>query len=96
MKRFLVLILAVAVIEASQPRPRLAAAARREEEPAVSVELTYTKWFNPGFPNMVGVVGGDIVGKFGGAVLQATPDATGRLFSSRRSTSSSPLIRPNP
>ncbi len=27
----------------------------------------------------VGVVGGDIVGKFGGAVLQATPDAIGRF-----------------
>ena len=43
------------------------------------VELTYTKWFAPSFPNMVGVVGGDIAGKFGGAVLQATPDATGRF-----------------
>jgi hypothetical protein len=28
---------------------------------------------------MVGVVGGDIVGKFGGAVYTATPDATGRV-----------------
>jgi len=43
------------------------------------VELTYTKWFAPGFPNMVGVVGGDLVGRFGGAVLERTPDATGRF-----------------
>jgi hypothetical protein len=43
------------------------------------VQLTYTKWFAPGFPNMVGVVGGDIVGQFGGAVLKAAPDATGRF-----------------
>lgn len=38
------------------------------------LELTYTKWFAPSFPHMVGVVGGDIVGQFGGAVLKATPD----------------------
>jgi hypothetical protein len=44
------------------------------------LELTYTKWMAPSFPNMVGVVGGDIVGQFGGAVLQATPDATGRFM----------------
>ena len=36
------------------------------------LELTYTKWIAPGFPNMVGVVGGDIVGKFGGAILERT------------------------
>jgi hypothetical protein len=41
------------------------------------LELTFTKWFAPGFPNMVGDVGGDIDGKFGGAVLRATQD--GRL-----------------
>jgi hypothetical protein len=39
---------------------------------AAVVELSYTKWFAPGFPNMVGVVGGDIVGQFGGAVLERT------------------------
>jgi hypothetical protein len=45
-----------------------------------SLELTYTKWFAPGFPNMVGEVGGDIVGPFGGAVLNnPMPDATGRV-----------------
>ena len=50
--------------------------ARRKE--AGRLELTYTKWFAPGFPNMVGVVGGDIVGKFGGAVYEKTgPDANG-------------------
>ena len=38
----------------------------------VDLELTYTKWIAPGFPNLVGVVGGDIVGKFGGAVYQRT------------------------
>ena len=42
------------------------------------LELTYTKWFAPGFPHMVGVVGGDIVGQFGGAVLNnPMPDDAG-------------------
>ena len=43
------------------------------------LELTFTKWFAPGFPNMVGDVRGDIVGPFGGAVLNnPVADATGR------------------
>ena len=58
-----------------------AASAQTENRSADSkrggLELTFTKWFAPGFPHMVGVVGGDIDGQFGGAVLQATPD--GRL-----------------
>jgi hypothetical protein len=49
-----------------------------ESEPGLS--LTYTKWFAPGFPNMVGTVGGDIDGQFGGAVLRAAPDPTGRFI----------------
>jgi hypothetical protein len=57
------------------------------------VELTYTKWFAPGFPNMVGVVGGDIVGQFGGAVLRATPDATGRFV---RLTAIYIVVAPDP
>ncbi len=44
-----------------------------------NVELTYTKWFAPTYPNMVGVVGGDIVGKFGGAVLERTVDPSGHF-----------------
>jgi hypothetical protein len=50
---------------------------RREHGKRGGLELTFTKWFDPGFPHMVGVVGGDIDGQFGGAVLQATSD--GRL-----------------
>ena len=71
--------LAVAVVgsltAASQARSRHGHVARS----TAGLELTYKKWLAPGFPNMVGVVGGDIVGRFGGAVLQATPDATGRF-----------------
>ncbi len=39
---------------------------------SADLELTYTKWIAPGFPNLAGVVGGDIDGKFGGAVYQRT------------------------
>ena len=41
------------------------------------LELTYTKWFDPTFPHMVGIVEGDIDGTFGGAVLEATPKVGG-------------------
>jgi hypothetical protein len=44
------------------------------------LQLTYTKWFAPSFPNMVGVVGGDISGQFGGAVLHLAPtDSSGHF-----------------
>lgn len=53
----------------------IAAAAKAHDGPGApnppGVELTYTTWF-PTFPNMVGVVGGDIVGQIGGAVLERT------------------------
>jgi hypothetical protein len=50
---------------------------RRGHGEHAGLELTYTKWFAPGFPHMVGVVGGDIDARFGGAVLKATPNQTG-------------------
>jgi len=43
------------------------------------VELTYTKWFSPHFPTMTGVVGGDIVGQFGGTVLDRDLLADGQI-----------------
>jgi hypothetical protein len=78
MKRFLGLILAVAVTGSLAAASQARSGSAHDKEPIVGVELTYTKWFAPDFPNMVGRVGGDIVGKFGGAVLERTPDATGR------------------
>ncbi len=52
---------------------------RRGHGERAGLELTYTKWFAPGFPHMVGVVGGGIVGQFGGAVLNnPMRDAAGR------------------
>ncbi len=75
MKRFLGLILALVVAGGFAVASQARSGGGHDGKPA-GVELTYKKWFAPGFPNMVGVVGGDIVGKFGGAVLQASPDAT--------------------
>jgi len=67
-----VLVLATGITAAS-------AQTQNRKAHAKTLELTYTKWFAPGFPHMVGVVGGDIVGQFGGAVLEAAPDGTGRI-----------------
>ena len=83
-----VLVLATGITAASaQTQNRMA------HDKAASIELTYTKWFAPGFPNMVGVVGGDIVGQFGGAVLEATPDPTGRFI---RLTAIYIVVAPDP
>jgi hypothetical protein len=56
------------------------AAEVRAEVPVSPVELTFTKWFSPSFPNMVGVVGGDIVGTFAGQVVDLTTSADGRFY----------------
>ena len=77
MKRLVALILAVAVAGGSTTASQ-AHSDRGHGGKHAGLELTYKKWTAP-FPNMVGVVGGDIVGKFGGAVYTATPDASGRV-----------------
>ena len=53
------------------------------EKGAGDVQLTYTKWFAPAFPTMQGVVGGDIEGTFGGAVLARTVLPTVVLLEAR-------------
>jgi hypothetical protein len=70
MKRFLAVIIAVAVTGGLAAASQARSGSGHHGQP--QVELTYTKWFAPTFPNMVGVVGGDIVGTFGGAVLERT------------------------
>jgi hypothetical protein len=77
MKRLVGLILALAVAGGSAAASQ-AHVGRGHVAKHDGLELTYKKWTAP-FPNFVGVVGGDIVGKFGGAVYTATPDATGRV-----------------
>jgi hypothetical protein len=51
----------------------------RDAKAAGSVELTYTKWFSPGFPTSVGVVGGDFTGTFAGTVLERELNADGQI-----------------
>ena len=69
------LALVVALTVISGPTA-LAAQTRNPSHSATSggddVLLTYTKWFAPAYPTMQGVVGGDIKGTFGGAVLSRT------------------------
>jgi hypothetical protein len=70
MNRFIGLILALVVAGGFAVASQARSASGHDGQPGV--ELTYTKWFAPTFPNMVGDVGGDIVGRFGGAVLERT------------------------
>ena len=79
MKRSLALIaaivLAAATATTSQARPAVPGTAA-----AAPVHLTYMDWYAPAYPNLAGVVGGDVSGEFGGAVLKATaPDTHGRF-----------------
>jgi hypothetical protein len=70
-----VLVLAAGITAASAQTHNRSVDGKR-----AGLELTYTKWFAPGFPNMAGVVGGDIVGPFGGVVLNnPAPDDSGRV-----------------
>src|SRR5262249_9543707 len=74
-------LIALVVVAATIAAASTQARTRRQHHrnrPA-DLELTYTKWIAPGLPNLVGVVGGDIVGKFGGAVYERTVDPTGRF-----------------
>jgi hypothetical protein len=67
----LIAVLLVAASIAAASAQTQTRSAHHGKGPA-DLELTYTKWIAPGFPNLVGVVGGDIVGKFGGAVYERT------------------------
>ena len=72
-------LIAVVVLAAGITAAAAQTENRRGHGERAGLELTYTKWFDPNFPHMVGVVGGDIVGQFGGAVLKAKPDPIGRF-----------------
>ena len=65
-------LIAVLVVAASIAAASAQTRSGQDGQGPNDLELTYTKWIAPGFPNMAGVVGGDIVGKFGGAILERT------------------------
>jgi len=73
-RRFVGLIAAVIVATSIAAASARTQTGHARDAHSTGLDLTYTKWIAPGFPNLVGVVGGDIVGKFGGAVYERTVD----------------------
>jgi hypothetical protein len=73
-RRFVGLIAAVILATSIAAASARTQTGHARDADSTGLDLTYTKWIAPGFPNLVGVVGGDIVGKFGGAVYQRTVD----------------------
>ncbi|MGZ4394852.1 MAG: hypothetical protein ACXVZ2_05755 [Gaiellaceae bacterium] len=70
--RFLALIAVLAVaasIAAASAQTKTRSG--HDGKPSAGLELTYTKWVAP-YPTLVGFVGGDIVGKFSGGILERT------------------------
>ena len=73
-RRFVGLIAAVIVATSIAAASARTQTGHARDADSTGLDLTYTKWIAPGFPNLVGVVGGDIVGTFGGAVYERTVD----------------------
>jgi hypothetical protein len=73
-RRFVGLIVSVIVATSIAAASARTQTGHARDAHSTGLDLTYTKWIAPGFPNLVGVVGGDIVGKFGGAVYERTVD----------------------
>jgi hypothetical protein len=73
-RRFVGLIVSVIVATSIAAASARTQTGHARDADSTGLDLTYTKWIAPGFPNLVGVVGGDIVGKFGGAVYERTVD----------------------
>jgi hypothetical protein len=44
-----------------------------------NVEVTFTKWIDPSFPNFKGIAGGDVPGGFAATVLRRTPFDNGNI-----------------
>ena len=67
MKRTMTFLVAVAVAAGFAVTSQARSIGGTHATRRADVHLTFTKWFSPAFPNMMGVVGGDIAGKFGGS-----------------------------
>lgn len=48
-----------------------------------NIEVTFTKWIDPSFPQFKGVAGGDVPGDFAATVLQRTPFDNGNIVDLR-------------
>jgi len=48
-----------------------------------NIEVTFTKWIDPSFPQFKGVAGGDVPGDFAATVLRRTPFDNGNIIDLR-------------
>lgn len=48
-----------------------------------NIEVTFTKWIDPSFPQFKGVAGGDVPGDFAATVLERTPFDNGTIVALR-------------
>jgi hypothetical protein len=48
-----------------------------------NIEVTFTKWIDPSFPQFKGVAGGDVPGDFAATVLERTPFDNGNIVALR-------------
>ncbi len=60
------------------------------------VQITFTKWFNPGFPNMVASLAVTSLAVLPGRFLALPPAPTGASMTSQLSITLSPITRPIP
>ena len=50
---------------------------------SANIEVTFTKWVSPSFPNFIGTAGGDVPGDFAATVLEITPFENGNIVELR-------------
>ena len=53
--------------------------AQVQSSSGANIEVTFTKWIDPSFPQFKGVAGGDVPGDFAATVLQRTPFDNGNI-----------------
>lgn len=59
------------------------AGAQAPAKTGANIEVTFTKWVDPIFPDFKGVAGGDVPGDFAATVLERTPFANGIIVDLR-------------
>jgi hypothetical protein len=57
--------------------------AQVQSSSGANIEVTFTKWIDPSFPQFKGVAGGDVPGDFAATVLQRTPFDNGNIIDLR-------------
>ena len=57
--------------------------AQAQATTGANIEVTFTKWIDPSFPQFKGVAGGDVPGDFAATVLERTPFDNGNIVDLR-------------